>query len=1462
MADPARTEALPPRVSIGTTQRPTSPPVSPPPVSSPPASPPPSFRPRSASLQSARESIRQLALHASHGELKVPGALPRGGGSGVSLVSLLNLGDGATKARHERRQARALKRSVTALRLRRWEKALFSVAYITVRDNELPEYLCWLLLIVEDLQLLSFPFSVRHDATLPWVVGVVLEPMRLLHSYNDFAVVNIIALLMLATTICLALYVGVLIVRAGKVPIPALRLLRILFSLQMTALSIPIAQVLIGGLTCLQGEMAQRDVACFSGGHFPLFIADILGLMCYVPLVVVGSLLFLDTQPSSTNPDAKAHGRIDCAAILLRLTFVALDLFTHVSSDHDDHTAHHTTTYADWWYMSLVALGLAGLAVALALIQPYYNRYSTAIRAAFATAACFGMVAALATRSAATGGVWLVAMVPAAVVGWGTGFAVALGVARWQFERCVCRWHHARKLEVEIETEAATDPARPKRKGSILGPRWEMDRIAREKSVSGASPTTAVDETAPAAAKDRWDLEGARAEKSARRQDGNGAAEANRDVDASTDAFMARMLARSPADAVAIGHGANRPPGIPRVFWSSMQVEACLRFIRTDPTDDQVVIGLQLLEKGLHEFDDPLLQYLAAVYLRAYFGNDGQFAAIDLLEAVTAQPALPLDLKFLVFAHERQEADQRRAKGMGHNEGLQVLENAELQNLDRTCKRAHLKSLAAVREVFEALRTGAQDGRITAAVSKLTRARAVASKCYTRLLRRLPKSKNVLRSYAQFLMVVEGNTGKAQQILETVEEAEIRESQVPGRSRIPGISVDPIAELETATPSSPSRYELSSRAFRSPTSESGSTGSRAQRQKLVGRRLLFSRVAHSQSRRNLAPILVLVATYVACLVTGLLLASRFFDNCTDVVTHKFFLARDARRKVTEVIDAVHNMAYSSYFASGAQWADYVTPMAAEFAAAYTQLEASLKSLESVGLPYVSAQPSLAEATFRVDVRENTSIPHAYDFTPMDASPLDLVTAVYKAGLYAKAYPTYGTFLAPVYESADATNFVHSNFNAIFDAISLIPALGLSSFLSLLNGCFYMLLAVMSGSVLVLAGAAAYTLIKPIGEYFRTERQLLRVLHTVPKRVAQSMVTTLDEEIETFNEVLGMDEDGDDQENGDNAGLTAPSTVTVDSTSRVDLVPRVAHARARRWIVGLTLAAVVMTVGTFLVPLWASNSVTYIQELLKSNQRRQALRILNLQLRETVFPSTILFKAQSAIGSVTAANAILESTHAAAVASDNPYSVSAVLPHLTQLTMPCNATDPGLWCTLALPGNLSAGVRYTPTIPLDQAIWTMTDLVKALISTAQPGCELVGATLDAAVVPVRGAGNISITPMNPFDPQYLLFRTMSMDLQTRLTLVDSAMSSFIAVQVENARRAFYTLWLVTLVATVGAAGGLLWTSVKRWRDQVIALATILVLVPPHVLKAQWPEAAALVESGGAALDAAAEDEGGL
>ncbi|KAJ3361951.1 hypothetical protein GGF32_006828 [Allomyces javanicus] len=500
------------------------------------------------------------------------------------------------------------------------------------------------------------------------------------------------------------------------------------------------------------------------------------------------------------------------------------------------------------------------------------------------------------------------------------------------------------------------------------------------------------------------------------------------------------------------------------------------------------------------------------------------------------------------------------------------------------------------------------------------------------------------------------------------------------------------------------------------------------------------------------------------------------------------------------------MAYSSYFASDAQWADYATPMAAEFASAYAQLEAALESLETKGLPYVSAQPSLADAAFRVDVREHTSIPHAFDFTPMDASPLDLVTAVYKAGLFAEAHPTYGTFVAPVYESADATNFVHGNFNAIFDAISLIPALGLSTFLNLLNGCFSMLLAVMSGSVLVLAGAAAYTLVKPIGEYFRTERQLLKVLHTMPKRVAQSMVTTLDEEIETFNEVLGMDEDGDDQESGDKAG------------------------------------------------------VTYIQELLKSNQRRQALRILNLQLRETVFPSTILFKAQSAISSVTAANAILESTHIAVV--ENPYSVSAVLPRLTQLTMPCNATDPGPWCTIALPGNLSSGVRYTPTIPLDQAIWTMTDLVKALVGTAQPGCELVGATLDATVVPVRGAGNITITPMNPFDPQYLLFRTMYMNLQTRLAMVDSAMSTFIAVQVENARRAFYALWLVTLVATVGAAGGLLWTSVKRWRDQVVALATILVLVPPHVLKAQRPEAAVLVESGGAALDATSDDEGGL
>ncbi|KAJ3361952.1 hypothetical protein GGF32_006829 [Allomyces javanicus] len=1431
-------------------------------------------------------SLTALALKSSHGYLNTPSSATSLGASGVNLLECLQLGAKAKTTR--RRSAKSANGSPppskrSSLVLAGWEKALFSVAYV---------FIAFFHQFLEDLQLLSFAFAPRLDPNLPWLFSVIIEPIRLLSDHTQFIVANVIALLMIAMTIGLALYVGTLVIQAGRVPIPALRLLRLLFSIQMTVLSIPMAQLLIGGLNCLGGTLEKYDVPCFTGRHLPLFVADLVGLVLFVPLVAVGSLLFLDTQPSSHSPDAKAHGRSDLKSVLLRLAFVALDSYTHPTAHNHPPTTFHPVT-ADWWFMSLVAIGLAYLAVTMAYTQPYFDARYTAVRTAFAASACLAMVAAMISVGAGMGhDMWLVPMVPVAATGWVVGFAGSWMSGRFQFEQSVRKWFYARKLETERRASANSRRAMPMQHPVAVGPdgsRTEGGRghwagftsliksLAREpaarrssqfgdrldvpilaehwavgavpvrdatlasaqsgaRSSPGFDTSTVRDPPALPATSNAQHVDhvaipptrgdtivenkqidvgfGSRSASVGGSMDAGSELDADSDLDqsAAEDPFLVRLTQASSTDVLAMAHSVELPP--PAVFRSPLQVEACLRFIRNNPTDDQVVIGLHLLDRGLQQFDDALLQYLAAVYLRTYFGNEGQYAATDLLDAVTSKHELPFDLKFLVFAHDRHQADERRARGLGGTEGLQ--------------------------------------------------------------------SKNVLRSYAQFLMVVEGNQIKASRILEQVEEAEILESRVSPGPRHPteiGGSFAHVHDFRSRDSFiGRSRGDFANpRTAKSAPSEA-SSDSRSQRQRMVQRQALYARVLRSYTATTLIPAAILLVFYLTCLAVGLVLALQFFDSCNTVVSKELSLARNARMKITDALDGMHLMGYSNFFASG--WPGYVDAMAAEFDVGYKHVTAALADLERDGLPYVAAQPVMTVPNVRVFAQEQLQLGITVtNYQAADMSTLDLATTVYKAGLMALQYPVFGTFSDAVYEAPQTpTLFVFDNYKNVFDAINQLPKLGLTQFVGLIGRAFNTLLVVTVFATAAIVCMAGYALYWPVAGYFGTQAKLLKVLRTMPKRVAQSMVTTLDAEIEAFQDVRGIDETGEVAGHRGDHGSAASGlerAAVLLASNRVEgnasggsaggrsgaglTPPARARALVKRGIKVAAVVAVMLTVGTFLLPLSATTSERQIQELLNSNQRHQALTIINLKIREVVFPSTILFKATSAIGAVVEAIADLEDAQVLVTSSSNTHSVTAALPDLTTLSMPC--TSPTLpWCNTTLPGGLGNDIITKPGAPLDQAIWSTIDLAKGLVAAAQPGCELVGATLDPAWTEVGPlGGNVSITPMNPHDTNLLLFRKTLHDVRVRLDMVDAAMRAKIVDQLEWDEQVFLGLWALTLVAVLVVAAWLAYGAMRTWRDCAVSLATVLVIMPgAYVTRAQWSEGVAFVETGGVALDTGESD----
>ncbi|KAJ3369299.1 hypothetical protein GGF31_005399 [Allomyces arbusculus] len=1355
--------------------------------------------------------------------------------------------DGAAAAAAAAAASRRGDKLPTMMALSRLENAVFSVAYVTVRDNELPAKLCWFLMVLEDLQLLSFSLAPRLDSSIPWLILVIVEPLRLVQTYDDFVIVNVIALLTIVITLGLAFYVGMMVVRAAHVPILALRILRLLFAIQMTALSIPVAQILLGGLHCVNGVLVEFHVPCYSGVHAPLFVLDLVGIVVFVPLILFGALFFLDTQPNSHSPDAKAHGRMDFQSVLSRIYFVFCDIFTSYSV-HPDR--------ADWWYMTLISVGLAYLAARMVHTQPYFNATMTALRAGFATGSLFAMLAAMATYATNMRNAWLIVTVPAMAGGFLVGAGVSYGSAQYLFERSVRRWHRARKRAAQTAAAggvgsgapaaAAAPPVtyeapalaglarRMLKRHASLKPSGSVWGIGVSAGIMPAASARSGAVLAPIADSDDDGPKGVPLEPpppavAAAQDDPN--------------AFWARVLATgTAADAVAAAR--RRPPTQEpvRVFPSPLHVEASLRFIRANPTPHQVTLGLQLLEQGLMQFDDPLLMFLAAMYLQTYFGEVGKVAAAELLEAVKRRD-VAVDLKFLLYAHDRQVMDMHKTAGMGGNEPLQVLENAELQNLDRKSKHEHLQSLLAVREVFECLRTGAPATQLSEAVGKMSHHRAEANRCYARLLERFPKSKSILRSYAQFLFAVEGNSTKATQILDM---AEARESRMPmpgsgGGSRVrsylrldefpppgDGLPLTHETALDARTSLDLSRrsgYRVGS------ASESGSTGSRAMRQKLHNRKLLYDRAAAPLMR--VVPLYALAALYFACLLAGVFLSLNFFNDSMDVVANQFNLAKNARRVATELVDGLHHMAYADRYA---QIPVYTTQMQAEYADAIDRVRTAVSYIGKTSLAFLATESAMATTTWRAYVQTNTTVPGAVDYVAGDWTTMDLVAAVYQAGQVAIEYTQMGEFASRVVQGAHAVAFVLGNYEPIFQAISSIPDLGLAALIDLMNASFSVILGVLVAAVTALLTAVAYLFVTPLAGYFRIEAHLLRALRTLPKRAATEAVTAIDVEIELYRDVQGLDDEAD----------------AVAAAASRDAAPRPARQTVvARWAVAVTAVLTAITVGMFLFPLWGQTTPHEMRVMLASTQRRQDCRIIALQLREAVYPGDLLFKSKSTIQSLALAAYDLQQHHTAV--TNDPTGVDAILPHLTNLAMPCTATDPTTVarCNVTLSGyDDPAAIKFNPTLPVNQAVWTFLDAVAEFTELAQPGHELLPSTLDPVVVRVPGA-NITVNPMTPRSHEYLRLQKQATDILVRLGMVDDAMVTYAGAQLAVARSGCLVMFVATVGVAVAACVVVRGVVLGKLRDKAAALVSVVFLVPPQAVK-ECRKLHALVETGGLPL----------
>ncbi|KAJ3366364.1 hypothetical protein GGF31_008092 [Allomyces arbusculus] len=1319
----------------------------------------------------------------------------------------------------------------------------------------------WVLKAVEDLQLLSFALSQRlhHDA--PAEALVVVEPIRLIHDYHDFQIVNAIALSIILLTAVLALFVVSKVARSSKVPIPALRLLRFLFTVEMSALSIPIAQLLLAGLDCGSGHVAHFDQQCFAPEHLPLFVMDVIGISIFAPLMLVASLVFLETSPTSLSPEAKPHGRIDFVIVAARLGFVAL------------YTFMPETPTGNWAYAFLVTLGLIYLIRSVMLAQPYYDSRMTAMRLGFMSASTCAMILSMVAYGTGVAQGWLTEFMPAAIVGFVAGVVLAQWSARWIFSQHVRKWHRISKLEHQAADSAHVDAS----VAGLLEGRTKSGRWFQAATISHLGvppPSTMARGTVPHSPSSPGSAMGSTVA---------GWVAAVADTNALT-----RLMEKTSMEV--LNEVQQKKVMIrDRVFSSPLQVEACIRFIRENPTPSQITVGLQLLERGLIEFDDTLLLFIAATYLAAYFGDTGKTAADELIEQIKARP-IRFDEKFLVYAKERQEREDDKLGEYGA-QGRGLLESAEFQNLDRKSKKEHLLSLYAMREFFETVRTQGSLVQLSNVLDRFTLHRTIASDMYARLLIKFPKSKSVLQSYAQFLIAVDGDQVKAAQLLALVDEADRDDPSAGPEISYPsplarGGSVfsdggDPASDrnsldlrpddvlssgrpavrprpgLERISPPPPltsnggdavlgshATFHISTKPSSNRLDKgrgrggvvpnangsqtSGTSMSREQRQQLESRRHLVARVTRPL---NQLPVISLIGSvYLAALVAGFVVCVTFFAQSRSVIQVDFTLAKVSRRQTFNIIDTIQRMGAANFYR---QWPAYTSLMNTEFANAYTALQQAWTQVTSEAIPFLGKDSGSGSTLYRVSTVVNTTIPRVVDYEPASLSLLELVQSIAIAGSAALQFPTIGDLTFARVQGIPVIAYIFSNFWTLLNAVRLLPQKGIEAYDDLTASSNVQLVVTLVVAILAVLVLGVFLYVKPLSGYFSVENKTLTLISDINKRAATELVTTTEEEIEAFVEIINLDDEADidvaNQARMSTAGAAIGENHQHSDKQRV----------ARLFLVAM-VAVGALTAAMFAVAFQTQNVTVLMKLMTQSIERRFFLRVNQMLTRQFMVPDETLISNAENLRTLRSNLYDFKQLHAKL--TSDPNGLAALFPQYTVYL-----ADSAAVTTSALAGNTA----FTATVALDPGLSGYLEDASRFVASVNPVSMLVGSGQPGTYTVTTALGNLTLTLPGPDAPEWKSLLAQNDVLNMQLDALDAAIGDRVLASVNLALTGCIIVFTITIVVAAAFAVHIHLVVFRRLRDKARALVAVLFLMPPTVIK-DAPELANLIKSGGLTL----------
>ncbi|KAJ3039388.1 hypothetical protein HDV00_012264 [Rhizophlyctis rosea] len=460
-----------------------------------------------------------------------------------------------------------------------------------------------------------------------------------------------------------------------------------------------------------------------------------VGIFILIPMGMLINFVFVIPKPECRNPIAKAHGRVDLIYFILRTVLVFI--------------GYYATT------RSQLIISLIFFFVFIILhmhFEPYFDARVNNFRVAMFAIPFLSSVIANAcwfsgftnTESYAPVGM-LVATIPVGFIG---GWVLTEVVRRQKVRRIMQNIQTKYQLgNNDLEGGEGKGSLAQKRvlksalvNGNLEGSRKGSRRNSARKSVVGRTIALAMGE------------------------------EGKDPIVEELEDVAATMVER-------YGQARSKKAiQLPSVFLHPSEADIAMRFLRdSEITAGAISILHIIFQEAMEQFPkDAQLALMYSFYLSA-FTEDADSTLNYLTAAKSYKPSM--DVRFRVFMEERDFEQGQHATSLAAS-SLNVATYVEVQSMERQAVESHIESLHAMKSFWNYLAQDRMDPSLLPSYLDLMhRTQETAQKFYDKLVARYPKSKNTLRMYAKYLMVVANNAELGQELLNRADEIEIQEAR-------------------------------------------------------------------------------------------------------------------------------------------------------------------------------------------------------------------------------------------------------------------------------------------------------------------------------------------------------------------------------------------------------------------------------------------------------------------------------------------------------------------------------------------------------------------------------------------------------------------------------------------------------------------------------------------------------------